>query len=621
MPDLDRRGLAIALVGAFVLGVAFTIPAWGARAPAGDDVMAHIVRADYAFHHLFNHGLLDGWFPRFMVGHQEFLLYGPAFTWLLGLIRLVTLGQLSTIGAYKVAGILTFAAFGPALAFTARSLGLTRRAAAVVALLALTVNNDLGVGLHAIYSISLVPQQLGALAFCVSLGCLMRVVEDARRRWIAVGAVGLAVIATSHLITGMALLLFAALALPLALLRAGKSAAGAVGRLALMGLSAAALSGYWILPFLAHHDLRGPVTTWATPPFTDRLHEIAVGHILFAPGLAFLVVVAAVALVPDLRRGDLRTIFLIAGPLAYLLTAHWSVAQWPGNEVTLQLANRGLGYVGALALLPLAVAVARAPNPIALIVAGLLAVGFTAHARSEVAQAGQPAPALVQAAAALHRLVPPGGRFATQRIFPDEIPLTGVSHPDLWLAAHSDRNTLNLFNAESSPSPAGFIAESIGHQPAYQLLDDLGRYGVTHVVTLRPDTTREFVATGGVREVWTSGDVAILEVSTTRPVIRLLDNSAEHLIATTAADGSVPVAWSPKWRSRSGQLIKTGDGLLAVRGARPGEAIQLDFRRDAWDRLGLLVSLLAAIASMGAAARRYFLSSSSWMSRSRSLTA
>src|SRR5436305_11389396 len=161
------------LAGVVVMvGIALwmTRGAWGGRPPAGDDVMAHITRADFGLGHLFFHGRLDGWFPRFMLGHREFLFYGQGFTALLGLLRVATLGGLSNTGAMKVAAVGSFVLFGPAAAFLARSLGLSRLASVVAGILALAVNNVYGVGLAAVFVIGLVPQQVAALAACVALG-------------------------------------------------------------------------------------------------------------------------------------------------------------------------------------------------------------------------------------------------------------------------------------------------------------------------------------------------------------------------------------------------------------------------------------------------------------------
>src|SRR5205085_8326615 len=151
-----RRGMAGSAT-AVALAAWMTHGAWGSRPPAGDDVMAHLTRADFGLAHLTAHGRLDGWFPRFMLGHQEFLFYGQGFTWVLGVVRLATLGVLSNTGAMKVLTIGSWLAFGPAAAFLARSFGLSRLASAVAGVLALAVNNVYGVGLSSMFVIGLVP--------------------------------------------------------------------------------------------------------------------------------------------------------------------------------------------------------------------------------------------------------------------------------------------------------------------------------------------------------------------------------------------------------------------------------------------------------------------------------
>src|SRR5207247_10463943 len=120
---------------------------------------------------------------------------------------------------------------------------------------------------------------------------------------------------------------------------------------------------------------------------------------------------------------------------------------------------------------------------------------------------------------------------------PPEVALAGVSPPALWLADPSGRNTLNLFNVESSPSPAGFVAESIGKLPAEQVAGQLDRYGVTHVVTVRSMTAPALLVSGRFIERWHRGGLAILELLRTRPVPRPAPD-AEHLIATPASDGT-----------------------------------------------------------------------------------
>ena len=112
------------------------------RPPHGEDVMAYLVRADFALPHLVAHGRLDGWFPRFYLGYQEFLFNGPGVAWAMGAARGMTLGALSNAGALKVVGVMSFAALPVAMAFLARSLGLGRLAAGIAAVLSLLVSSE-----------------------------------------------------------------------------------------------------------------------------------------------------------------------------------------------------------------------------------------------------------------------------------------------------------------------------------------------------------------------------------------------------------------------------------------------------------------------------------------------
>ena len=69
---------------AVVLALWSTSGAWGGLPPHGEDVMSYLVRADFALPHLVAHGRLDGWFPRFYLGYQEFLFNGPGVAWSMG---------------------------------------------------------------------------------------------------------------------------------------------------------------------------------------------------------------------------------------------------------------------------------------------------------------------------------------------------------------------------------------------------------------------------------------------------------------------------------------------------------------------------------------------------------
>ena len=113
------------------------------------------------------------------------------------------------------------------------------------------------------------------------------------------------------------------------------------------------------------------------------------------------------------------------------------------------------------------------------------------------------------------RSVPPGARFATERHFPDEVTDTGVSHPDFWLARHSGRDTLNVFGIELTPAvTAGTEPERLYLRQPVEAADALSHFGVTHVVTMRPETANALAADpAAFTTVWRSVQFAVLAVA------------------------------------------------------------------------------------------------------------
>jgi hypothetical protein len=634
--------VAPVLVGCVVaVGVALlsTRGAWGGRPPHGEDVMAYLVRADFALPHLVAHGRLDGWLPRFYLGYQEFLFNGPGVTWAMGAARAVTLGALSNDGALKVVGVASFAALPAAMAFLARSLGLSRLAAGVAAVLSLLVSSVFGPGLRGLYLVGLVSHQLGAPLFCLALGALLRVPTDARRRWILLGAVSLAALAITHLISVMIL----AVVFPLLALGFGREHMGraALTRFALTCLSAAALAAWWLIPAVAHRDLRGEVATWATPPFGDRIDAIVNGSILFRPYTVWIVAAGWIYGVVRMRRQPFG-LLLVATPAVYLLIAHWAASRWPNNGIAMQLANRGLGYAGLVAILPLAAAIAagarftsarlarwRWAAPAAAAAALMIAVAVVLSPlgpdRRAASELGPPVPQLHRAATVLRRVVPDGARFVTQRDYPGEVLRTGVILPPTWLARASGRASLNGWNLESSSTPEPDLEPDVylGRRPAGMQADVLSRLGVSHVVTTGDPFADTLAASDRFELVWRESPIAIFAV---RPLPGRPDPAA--LVATTApasarvtrADperlrirvdasantpATVAVAWSPKWNGRidgrSVELGRTGDGLIEVRLPAGRHTLELDYGPDGWDRFGVAVSALtlALLAALG----------------------
>jgi hypothetical protein len=605
-------------------------PVVGSRPPAGEDVMAHLVRADFGIPSIVAEGRLDGWFPRFVLGHQEFLFNGPGLTWLMALVRAVTFGAVSNAGALKVVGAASFVVLPAAVAFLARSFRLDGRASGLAAVLSVVVSSPFGVGLKGLFETGLVPHQVGAVFFCLALGAAVRTVDDHRRRWVVALAASMAALAVTHLIS---LLVFGfVLALVLAVL-AGTRRLGrpAVLRLAVGTAAAAGLCGFWLVPFLAHRDLQGVVTTWLAPPLLQRLGSIVSGKVLLPAGLAVVVLAGWAHQIRSARRRPGALVW-VATPPAYLLVAHALPHLVGRNGATLQLANRGLGYAGLLAILAVAALLADwvrrwgRPGYAAVLAVTAVACVAAAPGRQSAGQFPEPVPALPAAARELARLVPDGARFAVERDFPAEVKRTGIIHPETWLARASGRNSLNGFNLESSSTPrAALLMHRLEGLSATRIALRLSRFGVTHVVATSDEFARRLTRSARFVPVWNDPPVTILalEAAVERPrpdsqiaadgpvSARRIRTEPEHLgfevDAPAALDVTVALAWSPKWHGRLDgapvRLRRTSDGLVTL-SVPPGRSdLRLDYRGDAWDRLGVSTTLLTAAVGVIALVR------------------
>lgn len=613
-----------------VVGLWLTANVWGARLPAGGDVTGHLIRTQAGID-LLRHGQLDGWSPRFGIGYQHSLFYGPGFGWLLVALRIVSFGALSSAGALKVVMIGSVAAIPAAAAFCARSMGLSPRGAGIAAVLSLMASSPFGVGLQGLFENGLAPQQVGGVLFLVALGAAIRTLTEAGRGWQVLLGLTVAAMAITHLITVAILSLFltcvlVALAVDRSLTRSG------IRRMVESLAVGAALAAFWVVPFLAHSDLHGPVATWSTPPFGTRIGDIFNGRVLYK-SLAAKAVLVGIAY-GFVRVGQRRPFALLVavGPVVALAVGHWSLHALP-NELTLQLANRELGLAGILLTFPLAAGIAvlaeRLDNTsvfamgAALVVATYLVVKPWGDAGAVARQASPVAPEMRAAAAELARLVPPAARFATVRDYPSEVGRTGAVQPDRWLAWASGRNTLNTFPIELSSTPlVSNVVDQLAREPAETSARALARYGVTHVVATSQQQLTALTASPRIKPVWNAGTMTILSVDDTRPAGQITTDGPSTTVVTEASAGhlvlnvdtsrptaaTIALAWSPKWHGtidgRTLKLRRTSDGLIAVDLRKGANRVDLRFTHDRWDVAGLAISLLVVLGGAAAIARR-----------------
>jgi hypothetical protein len=262
-----------------------------------------------------------------------------------------------------------------------------------------------------------------------------------------------------------------------------------------------------------------------------------------------------------------------------------------------------------------------AGETVAIVAAALLVVGIAGATRGEVVGQQSPTPPLRALAAQLAAQVPDGARFVTQRDFPNERRITGVSHPDFWLPWASGRDTLNLFNIESSTTGwPGHVADHLTEQAPEVAADELVRLGVTHVAVINDQAAQPLLASSRFATVWRSPPLALLTVAPRQgqptpgsllsaPVAaqaRLVRAQAQRLVIQASTgqptSATIAVAWSPKWHARvngrAAALGRSANSLLTLSLPAGTSTIELVFAPDVWDMLGATLSGLA-LAALG----------------------
>lgn len=631
---VERGGTVWAtVVGvAIAVGIALWVTrgVWGPLPPAGIDVMGHLVRTEFGID-LLSSGRIDGWFPRFMVGHQTFLFYGPGFTWVVGLIKVLSLGFVSDPTAFKVAVIASYALLPVAFAYAARSFGLDRRSAGLAGILSLTVSVTFGIGIEGLFGTGLIPHQVGAVFFGFTLGAVLRIVDEPTPRRVAIAVAFGALLVLTHLFSVgvLAVMLPFALAVKLA---GTDDLWRPIGALVAAGIALVLVVAFWLLPFAAHFNLHGPATGWGPASLEQRLAQILQGSLAFRPGVGWLVLIAsAVAFVVGVR-GWRPGIAVASLPAFYMLVAHVALAIWP-NDFTLPLTTRGLGYAALIATFPLAwllAAPARWWGPGAFGASVAAAAALVLLPLGGLAEIPRQFPAAVPemdlAAEELARIVPDGARFAVDRDFPAEIGNTGVVHPETWLTYHSRRSSLNIFNLESSTSLAGFVTEEFGDKPFDESWRAMNRYGASHLVVTSEDMAARVEASPLFEMVWEDAPLAIfsLQPAEGQPPPEALLTSDGELSAEVLEPGpnrmrisfqsvqrqpaTVAVGYSPKWivtiDGRSIDHRRSSDGLVEIDIPAGAHRLDLSFEPDGWDWTGRALTLLALAGGAALLVRR-----------------
>ena len=154
----------------------------------------------------------------------------------------------------------------------------------------------------------------------------------------------------------------------------------------------------------------------------------------------------------------------------------------------------------------------------------------------------QPSPALVHAAAELRRRVPDTGRYVVQES-ERTAERTHIWAVVGWLAWATGRNSLNIYNLESSTvGDPVFEGANLHTRPAHEEIPRLRRLGLTHLLLIEPEAVGDLLADGRVAVVWQEGGMAIAEVHGADGQVSPVPMVAETVAPSPVATGPAPTA-------------------------------------------------------------------------------
>lgn len=639
---VTRRRLLTAIAVAIPLALGLYLVrhvVFGGGLPPGDDMPYHAAKNDFATRWFFADGHLDGWSPLFSLGSQQFLLYGPGMAVVSALLRLLTLNHVSQQTALGLVASLGFMATAPAMAYLARVCGLSRAASAIAAVVALTVSVPYGVGIAGTFDLGLAPHQVATPLVLLFFAFGIQLTERPCRRFAVLTGAAAAAVAVTHLTSLLvALVAFALLYLPV--IGRFRPTVDRARGVALAGVAFVGLAAWWAIPLAAHSGPRPPTATWETPPFWTRVGEIVGGYSGTNRGLGYTMVAAiliglidaTVATVRGRSRPPWTWGFLTAGvtTLAALHFLHYRLS----GDVSALIANRGLGYVLLLLVLPIAYVADRAmkvttwpPNkPELARVMGIAVVALVAVAVGSTASlipaddvmvpptARQPSPVLVEVAKVLDSSMPAWSRYVWvhEGDFDHKF---GMIHPELWLAMQTRHNTMNGFGGETISPADTFAQYRLKDMDVTEATKLLRRDGVSHLVVSPAQAVR--YAGNNWERIYDDPQISVLkDRSASQQAVAVDGDAAPRLTAyrpdryawTVSGDGTIQVAipafdkWHFTVTRRTGSAVKPAvsavDGFWTVP-VHDGDRLVAQFRRDASDSLGLALTFVTLFALVG----------------------
>ena len=287
---IGRKGFVIGVLLCCGIGLWLTWPGWQHGIILNQDAPRHLLRARIMAEMFLPAGHIDGWSPYWYLGAQLFLFQSYGYFFVIGAVADLLGGWVRLADVFKFFYALPIIVLPASVAWLARGLGASRRAALVAAFACLALGSAVGYGVKGVYGTGLLLQGVGIVLFAIVWPLVLDALEGkARAAWIA--SLLLGVIFVTHFITA-AYVMAAAGVVAFGLALWNRDAAPLL-RYTGLAVAALLLSAHALFPSLELRNLAGSAVGWGG--MEDRFVRFLVGRGVGPPWLVVPALLAAVA--------------------------------------------------------------------------------------------------------------------------------------------------------------------------------------------------------------------------------------------------------------------------------------------------------------------------------------
>ncbi|MBI5505573.1 MAG: hypothetical protein HY899_12290 [Deltaproteobacteria bacterium] len=314
-PAGDRARFVLGVLACCGVAVWLTWPSWRPGIIINADAPRHLLRAKIMAEMFLPAGHIDGWSPYWYLGAQLFLFQSYGYFFLIGAAADLLDGWVRLQSVFKFFYAAPIVVLPASVAWLARGVGASRRAALAAAFASMALSSRVGYGIGGVYGTGLLLQGVGVVMFALVWPLVLDALEGRRRAaWTA--SLLLGGILVTHFITG-AYVMAAAGVVAVAVSLSRREAAPLVCYGA-MAIAALLLSAHTLFPSLELRHMAGGAVGWGDPE--DRFARFLIGRGVGPPWFVVPALIAALVAVVR-RRGRIALAALLLFGTALLATS------------------------------------------------------------------------------------------------------------------------------------------------------------------------------------------------------------------------------------------------------------------------------------------------------------